>query len=87
MTQHEVKGANEKGHISFQNLWTFFQRAELLKKKKKLQNLHRKVKQLSPWMLVSYIPRNFLPSNANSEFGACYSPYSSKGEPHNLLGV
>ena len=35
MTQHEVKGANEKGHISFQNLWTFFQRAELLKKKKK----------------------------------------------------
>ena len=46
MTQHEVKGANEKGHISFQNLWTFFQRAELLKKKK-FQNLHRKVKQLS----------------------------------------
>ena len=50
MTQHEVKGANEKGHISFQNLWTFFQRAELLKKKKKKknsQNLQRKVKQLS----------------------------------------
>ena len=41
MTQHEVKGANEKGHISFQNLWTFFQRAELLKKKKKTPKISR----------------------------------------------